>query len=77
MPTSEEFWIYNAEGLGQAVRHFREKAGLTQAQLAELTGVSRTYLVELEGGRATEQTRRLVALLKVLGARIVVAEADW
>jgi transcriptional regulator with XRE-family HTH domain len=72
-----EFRVYDAEGFGGAVRHFREEAGLTQAQLAEMIGVPRTYVVELEGGATTEQARRVVALLKAVGARVVVTKADW
>lgn len=77
MSTNEEFRVYNAEALGQAVRHFRERAGLTQAELARQVGIHRSYLAELEGGKVTEQTERLVALLKALGVRIVVGKADW
>jgi len=69
--------VYNAEGLGLAIQSYRERAGLTQAELAELVGIHRSYLAELETGHVTEQTRRIVALLKALGARIVVIEADW
>ena len=77
MSTNEEFRVYNAEALGQAVRHFRERAGLTQAELARQVGIHRSYLAELEGGKVTEQTERLVALLKALGVRIVAGKADW
>lgn len=75
--TTMEYRVYNPEALGQAVKFFREKAGLTQAQLAEQVGIQRSYLAELEAGEVTEQTRRLVALLKALGARLVISEADW
>lgn len=71
------FAVYNAEGLGLAVQSYRQRAGLSQAELAERVGIHRSYLAELEAGNATEQTRRIVALLKELGARIVVVEADW
>ena len=77
MSTNEQFRVYNAEALGQAVKHFREQAGLTQAELAKRVGIQRSYLAELEGGGVTEQTERLVALFKALGARIVVGKADW
>ncbi len=77
MSTEGEFRVYNAEALGLAIRHFREEAGLTQAQLAAQVGVHRTYLAELEAGKMTDQTRRIVGLLKMLGARIVVRRADW
>ena len=77
MPTEDQFLVYNAESLGPALRHFREQAGLTQAQLAELVGIQRSYLAELEAGKVSEQTRRLVNLFRVLGARIVIGKADW
>ena len=77
MPTDNEFLVYNAEALGEAIRHFRKQAGLTQAELAEQVGIQRSYLAELEAGKVTEQTQRLVSLLRALGARIVVRNADW
>jgi len=77
MSTRDEYLVYNAEGLGLAVRHFREEAGLTQAELAERVGIHRSYIAELEAGQVTEQTRRLVLLLKVVGARITIRRADW
>ena len=77
MSTSCEFRVYNSEALGQAIKHFREQAGLTQVELAGAVGIHRSYLAELEAGNMTEQTRRVVDLLKFLGARIVVREADW
>jgi transcriptional regulator with XRE-family HTH domain len=77
MPTNQPFRVYNAEALGAAVRHFREQAGLTQAELADQVGIGRNYLVKLEAGEVTAETRRLVALFKALGARIVIDKADW
>ena len=77
MSTEQEYRIYNAEALGQAIRYFREQAGLTQAELAAQVGIQRSYLTELEAGKVSEQTRRLVSLLGALGSRIVVRQADW
>ena len=73
----EPYRIYNAESLGQAVRHFREEAGLTQAEFARQVGLQQSHLSELESGKMTEQTRRLVSLFKALGVRMVVERADW
>jgi HTH-type transcriptional regulator / antitoxin HipB len=73
MPTSTKtFRITTPESLGLAIRHYRREAGLTQAELAELTGLQRTYLTELEGGRQTEQVRRLLRILNRLGVRVVL-----
>lgn len=77
MDTSPTYRVYNATSLGHAVRELREQAGLTQAELAELAGIPRLSVVKLENGQMTEQVRRLVGLLKVLGARIVITKADW
>jgi transcriptional regulator with XRE-family HTH domain len=77
METSEHVRVYNAKGLGAAIRHFRHEAGLTQAELAAQVGVQRTYLSKLENGEMSEQVDRLIQLLKFTGARITVSKADW
>ena len=77
MGLQRQYRVYSAEALGQAVKHFREQAGLTQVELARRVGIRRTYLAELETGHVTEQTERLVRLLKELGVRITIGEASW
>lgn len=74
---SPVFRVYTPDSLGAAIRHYRHEAGLTQAQLAELVGLNRTYLSDLEGGSETEQLRRLLRVLKQLGVRMTLQKADW
>jgi transcriptional regulator with XRE-family HTH domain len=74
MTTSERFRITTPASLGTAIRHFRRRAGLSQAELSRLTGIPRTYLSELEGGSQTEQVRRMLRILNRLGVRIVLEE---
>lgn len=76
---SEEplFRIYSADSLGAAIKHYRARAGLTQAELAERVGLHRSYLSELEQGRETEHMRRLFRILRELGVRMSLQEADW
>lgn len=71
------FRIYTAESLGAAIKHYRKQAGLTQAQLAELSGLHRSYLSDLEQGGETEQVRRLLRILKLLGVRMTLQKSDW
>lgn len=74
---AHDYRIYTPESLGTAIRHFRRQAGLTQEELARLTGLNRTYLSQLEHGRESEQTRRLFRVLRRLGVRMTLQKADW
>jgi HTH-type transcriptional regulator / antitoxin HipB len=71
------FRLYSAASIGVAIRHYREEAGLTQAQLAEMAGLNRSYLSELEQGKETEQLRRVLRILRLLGVRATLQKADW
>jgi transcriptional regulator with XRE-family HTH domain len=71
------FRIYTPTSLGDAIRHYRQEAGLTQAELADMAGLHRTYLAGLEAGKETEQLKRLFRVLRLLGVRMTVEKADW
>ncbi len=71
------FQIYDARSIGHALRHYRLEAGLTQAELAERTGLTRQYVNEMEQGLETEQVRRLLRVLKSLGVRANLGYQDW
>lgn len=77
MSDEQPFRIYSATSLGAAIKHYRAKAGLSQAELAERTGMHRSYLSELEQGKETEQLSRLLRVLRELGVRMSLQEADW
>ena len=51
--------------LGQAIREHRKTAGLTQAELAQLAGVGKSAVFDIEKGKSTV---RLETLLRVLAA---------
>jgi transcriptional regulator with XRE-family HTH domain len=76
-PPSSRFRIYTPASLGDAIRHYRREAELTQAQLAETAGLQRSYLSELENGKETEQLKRVFHLLRQLGVRMTLDKADW
>lgn len=62
------------EDLGAAVAEFRAVRGLTQAELAEKTGLHRTYLSGVESGVVPEYVRRYFALLHELGLKLEISE---
>jgi ribosome-binding protein aMBF1 (putative translation factor) len=71
------FRLYTAASVGPAIRSYREQAGLTQEQLADMAGLNRSYLSDLEQGKETEQMRRILRVLKLLGVRATLQKADW
>lgn len=75
--SSKRFRLYTAASIGAAIRSYREDAGFTQQQLADMAGLHRSYISELERGKETEQLRRVLRLLKLLGVRATLEEADW
>jgi transcriptional regulator with XRE-family HTH domain len=76
-PGSEQFRVYTPASLGAAIRHYRNEAGLSQADLAERTGLHRSYLSDLEQGKETEQVKRILRVLRELGVRMTLDKADW
>jgi len=57
--------------ISDTLRAERKRRGMTQAEFAELLGVSRPYLSELESGRGTTQLIRLVRALNAVGVDLV------
>lgn len=70
------FRVYTPATLGTAIRHYRQQTGLSQAELADLTGLNRTYLSALEHGQETEQIRRLFRVLRQLGVRVSLERTE-
>ena len=50
----------------------RHQLGLTQAELADLAGVSRSSVQSIESGRGTVQLDRVVAVADAMGCRLAL-----
>ena len=59
-----------AEGLGNHLRELREAKGLTQAQLADLIGVSRKTVNTVENGVFVPSTVVALKLAQALACRV-------
>ena len=54
------------ERVGRLVRFHRKKAGLTQIQLADLAGIGKSTVYDIEKGKSTVQIDNLFAVLTVM-----------
>lgn len=68
--------MYASHELSQAVRTRRTEMGLTQKALADLAGLSRSTVNEIESGKIKDLSlSRTAALLEVLGLGLTIAPA--
>jgi transcriptional regulator with XRE-family HTH domain len=58
------------EQLGRAIAKLRKERGLTQAQLAEMLGISQQHMLSFEKGRRRVPAAALPKLSEVLGVPI-------
>jgi XRE family aerobic/anaerobic benzoate catabolism transcriptional regulator len=56
--------------VGERIRILRAKKGITQDQLAELTGLNRVHLYRLENGRQSMTLNTLKIIADTLGVRV-------
>ena len=69
----EAFPAYDENPLGMALRGARNREGMTQRQLAEITGIPQRHISELENGKrriGREWARKLAEALRVSDYRI-------
>jgi len=61
-----------ADQLAEVLKLHRKAAGLSRIQLAELAGVGKTVIYDLENGKETVQLDTLRKILKVLNITMVL-----
>lgn len=61
---------YFNQNLGRIILLHRKKAQLSQAQLAELAGVGKTVVFDIEHGKTTVRLDSIIKILHVLNIRI-------
>jgi len=58
--------------LATVIRNHRKSAGLSQHQLAEMSGVGKTAVFDIEKGKETIQLDTLRKILKVLNIKVQI-----
>lgn len=70
----ERRWVVRSGAdIGQAIGEIRATRGLTQAELAENSGLSRHWLAKLETGRSAVVLDHMLRVLRRLGASITIS----
>lgn len=71
-----KFQMNSMDDLAKIVRQTRKKQGLTQTDLAGLSGLGRRFISELERGKPRAQIAKVLLVLNVLGIRLE-AIREW
>ncbi len=56
--------------IAETVHYFRKQSGLTQLQLAQLAGVGKTVVFDIEKGKPSIQLNSLLKVLEILNIKI-------
>jgi len=58
------------EKIGEMIRYYRKETGLSQAQLAQLAGIGKTVVFDIEKGKSTVQLNSLLKVLEALNIKL-------
>lgn len=68
--------INNTQTLGETIRARRKELHYTQAYLAEFTGLSVTFISDVERGKTTAEIEKIIRLINVLGLNLLVEKRE-
>lgn len=63
--------VRNARDMGSLIAVERRRQGLTQAELAGLSGVGVTFLSQLENGKSTAEIGKTLDVVATLGIDLI------
>lgn len=66
--------ITGADDFGKALQQQRKRMGYTQSYLADVTGLSTSFISDLENGKATAELGKALFLANLLGMDIEIRE---
>jgi len=64
--------IIDSKSLGQAIRARRKELNYTQVYLSEFTGLSVTFISDLERGKPTAEIEKTIRLINILGMDLFI-----
>ena len=66
--------ITDSKSLGSAIRNRRKKLKYTQADISDFTGLSVTFISDLERGKPTAEIEKTIILINMLGMDLFIEE---
>ena len=66
--------INNTKMFGEALKEKRKKLGYTQKYICDVSGISASYISDLENGKATAELGKAIYLANLLGLDIEINE---
>lgn len=64
--------ITDSKSLGRAIRERRKDLNYTQAYLADFTGLSVSFISDLERGKPTAEIEKTIRLINILGMDVFI-----
>ena len=64
--------VFETLDLGKAIRNRRKELGYTQGYLSEYSGLSVSFISDVENGKSTVEFGRVVGLANLLGLDIEI-----
>ena len=68
--------ITDSKSLGQAIRMRRKELHYSQAYLSEFTGLSVSFISDLERGKPTAEIEKTIKVINILGLDLFVKKKD-
>ena len=68
--------INNTKTLGETIRARRKELHYTQVYLAEFTGLSVTFISDVERGKTTAEIEKIIRLINVLGLNLLIEKRE-
>ena len=66
--------INNAKAFGEMIKLKRKKLGYTQKYICEISGISASYISDLENGKSTIELGKAIYLANLLGIDVELKE---
>ena len=69
--------INDTKSFGDVIKERRKKLGYTQKYISDVTGISASFISDLENGKSTIEIGKAIYLANLLGIDVVLNERGW